>query len=119
MAERFNIDRVKRPMGSQPSFNEHPTVEALTGMVIALLGEVAVLRDRIDASERLSAAGGVHGPEEVDRFQADPEARLARQGVRTAMYDRVLGVAVDRLAPEQLKQEQTSYDQVLKDVSIR
>ena len=119
MAERFNLDRIQRAIGSQPSFHEIPAVDALTSMVIALLGEVAVLRDRLDASERLSKAAGSFGPGEVDRFKPDAETNTSRQATRDAMYDRVLGVGVDKLIPERLKREQAAYDQVLTDVSAR
>jgi hypothetical protein len=119
MAERFNLERIKHAVGSQPNFHDTPAIDALSGMVIALLGEVAVLRDRIDASERLSRLAGGHGPEDVDRFRPTAEDSLARQGVRNAIYDRVLGVAVERLVPETLKREQTAYEQVIQDVATR
>lgn len=116
MTERFNVDRTQRSIGSQPNFHDMPTIDALTGMVIALLGEVVVLRDRVDAAERLSAAAGGPGPAEVDRFAATPEVNLARQAVRNAVYDRVLGVAVDKLLPESLRRQQSAYETVLQDV---
>lgn len=119
MAERFNLDRVQRAIGSQPSFHESPAVDALTDMVIALVGEVALLRDRLDAHERLSGAHGGFGPRQVDAFKADGEAAPQRQAARDAIYDRVLGAGVDKLAPDRLKREQARYDQVLTDVSAR
>lgn len=119
MAERFNLERIQRSIGSQPRVHDNPTVDALSGMVIALLGEVAVLRDRLDAHERLSGNAGGFGPEDVDRFRPDTEANLRRQAVRDAIYDRVLGAGVEKLVPERLKQEQAAYDQVLVDITAR
>lgn len=119
MTERFNLERVNRSIGSQPSFHEGATVDALTAMVIALLGEVAVLRDRIDAAERLSEAAGGAGPADLDRFVASAEVNLSRQAVRNALYDRVLGVAVDKLVPEKLQREQAAYDNVLREVATQ
>ena len=117
MVARFNLDRIQRSIGSQPSFHNDPTIDALTSMVIALLGEVAVLRDRIDAGERLSEAAGGHGPSDVDRFQTDATVAAARGKVRDAIYDRVLGVGLDRVLPEELKRQQVAYEQTLSDVS--
>ncbi len=119
MAERRNLDRIQRSLGSQPVIHDSPTVDALGAMVIALLGEVAVLRDRLDANERLGKAWGGHSPAEVDAWLPDSATSAERALYRDAMYDRVLGVARDRLMPEALRQNQRDYDRVMDDVSTR
>lgn len=111
-----NRDRVARSVGSQPVIFKDATTDALAGMVLALLGEVAVLRDRLDANERLSAARGGHGPADVDAYQPDAAAKAWRARIRQLTYDRVLGVGRDKLLPEALKQ-QRDYDGVLADVT--
>jgi hypothetical protein len=117
MAERRNLDRVKQPLGSQPVFHDEATVDALGAMVIALLGEVMVMRDRLDANERLSARRGGDGPADVDRYLPDPAVAAERARYRDAAYDRVLGAARDRLMPAALREQQKAYDQVIADVS--
>ena len=116
MAERINRDRISRSKGSQPVVFEHETIDALAGMVLALLGEVVVLKDRLDANERLLKAAGLHGPADIDRFAADAPARAHRAAYRQATYDRVLGVARDRLLPDSLAQQQ-AYHSTLAAVS--
>ena len=116
MQARKNLDRVSRSVGSQPVIFKDATTDALTGMVLALLGEVAVLRDRLDANERLSAARGFHGPADVDDYRPDAGAKKYRTAYRHLMYDRVLGVGRDKLLPAALK-EQRDYDGVLSDVT--
>jgi hypothetical protein len=117
MTKRRNLDRVAAPLGSQPLFHDHATVDALNAMVIALLGEVTVLRDRLDANERLSEAHGGHGPADVDRYQPDPVVVRERALYRDGSYDRVLGVARDRLMPDALRIQQQAYDRIMDDVS--
>lgn len=119
MAERRNLDRVRQPLGSQPVFHDEATVDALGAMVIALLGEVMVLRDRLDANERLSAQAGGHGPADVDRYAPDTSVAIARSHYREAAYDRVLGVARDRLMPAALRAQQHAYEQVIADVATQ
>lgn len=119
MTERRNLERVQRPLGSQPVFHDTATVDALGAMVVALLGEVMVLRDRLDANERLSQAGGGPGPADIDRYLPDAGASAERSRYRDAAYDRVLGVARDRLTPAALRREQQAYDEVIEDVSHR
>ncbi len=116
MAERKNLDRKAFAKGSQPVVFGDPTTDALAGMVLALLGEVAVLKDRLDANERLLAAAGLHGPDDVDAFSPDAQVRAHRGAYRQACYDRVLGVARDRLLPEALA-EQQAYESTLSIVA--
>lgn len=113
---RFNRERTARAKGSQPVVFESATVDALAGMVLALLGEVVVLRDRLDANERLLAAAGLHGPDDVDRFAPDAAGKARRAAMRQGTYDRVLGVARDRLLPQALA-DQRDYDATLAAVS--
>lgn len=106
MAERKNLDRKAFAKGSQPVVFGDQTTDALAGMVLALLGEVMVLKDRLDANERLLAAARLHGPGDVDAFEPDAAGRAHRGAYRQAIYDRVLGVARDRLLPEALAEQQ-------------
>lgn len=117
-AERINRERVARSRGSQPTLFDDAATDALAGMVLALLGEVVVLKDRLDANERLLATAGLHGPETVDGFAPDEATRGHRAAYRQGIYDRVLGVARDRLMPGALA-EQDAYAAVLSDVAAR
>lgn len=112
MAERMNLDRKVFAKGSQPVVFGDQTTDALAGMVLALLGEVMVLKDRLDANERLLAGAGLHGPGDVDSYHPDADVRAQRGAYRQAIYDRVLGVARDRLLPEALA-EQQAYESEL------
>jgi hypothetical protein len=105
MAERKNLDRKDRSKGSQPVVFESATQDALAGMVLALLGEVVVLKDRLDANERLLKAAGLHGGEDIDAYHPDADARATRAAYRQKIYDRVLGAARDKLLPDALAQQ--------------
>ena len=116
MADRKNLDRTARSKGSQPVVFESATQDALAGMVLALLGEVMVLKDRLDANERLLKAAGLHGPADVDAYQPDADVRAARGAYRQKTYERVLGVARDRLLPDALA-DQAAYENELARVA--
>lgn len=116
MVERKNQDRTARSKGSQPIVLESATQDALAGMVLALLGEVMVLKDRLDANERLLSAAGLHGPTDIDAYHPDEEARAYRGAYRQKVYERVLGVARDRLMPEALA-DQAAYENELARVA--
>jgi hypothetical protein len=116
MAERMNLDRKAWSKGSQPVVFESETVDALAGMVLALLGEVVVLKDRLDANERLLKVAGLHGPADIDTFSPDADARAYRGTYRQGIYNRVLGTARDKLMPNALT-EQNAYEGVLDAVT--
>ncbi len=58
-------------------------------MIVALTSEVAVLRARLDAFERLSEAAGGVSPEQIDAFAPDAEAESERAKQRQRLLRRV------------------------------
>ncbi|MFO1426155.1 MAG: hypothetical protein U1F11_04110 [Steroidobacteraceae bacterium] len=68
---------------------EDPRVDTLLGMVMALTSEVAVLRERLDAHERLGAAGRTVTPQNVDEYEADEAAQRARAAQRQRLIEKV------------------------------
>ena len=65
-----------------------PRVDTLMGMVLQLLSEVSILRERVDAHERLAAAKQVATPEAVDDYVPDEAAKQARAAVRQRMIEK-------------------------------
>jgi hypothetical protein len=66
-----------------------PRVDTLLGMVMQLMSEVSVLRERVDAHERLGAASQPVTPETVDDYVPDEAAVKARAAVRQRMIEKV------------------------------
>lgn len=66
-----------------------PRVDTLLGMVMALTSEVAVLRERLDAHERLNRQGQAATPESVDGFLPDEQAQRERSAARQRLLDKV------------------------------
>ncbi len=66
-----------------------PRVDTLVGMVLALTSEVAILRDRVDAHERLAATQTPATPATVDDFVPDEAAQRERAARRQHLIDKV------------------------------
>ena len=64
-------------------------IDTLIGMVLALTSEVAVLRERVDAHERVAAAGGKLDPASIDDFEPDALALQARAVQRQRLIAKV------------------------------
>ena len=66
-----------------------PRIDTLLNMVMSLTSEVAVLRDRVDAHERLAAAGVVPAPDTDDAYDPDDAALKARAAQRQRLIAKV------------------------------
>jgi hypothetical protein len=84
MRERLTVHKGRR---EAPGVDTR--VDTLIGMVLSLTSEVAVLRERIDAHERLAAAGAFNGPEAVDSYLPDAAAEAARAAQRQRLLAKV------------------------------
>ena len=88
-------DRLKllrTPKGQRPQFLADPAVDKLLAIVVALVGEVAMLRDRQDTLEQLMQQQGVLGAQAIDEFQPSAAERAARDSRRAAYLDRVFRI---------------------------
>ena len=71
-------------------FFSNPDVDRLLSMVVALAGEVAVLRDRVDTHERLAEQGTLATAAEVEAYESSPEIAAERERWRTRYLRRVM-----------------------------
>lgn len=87
----------RRAKGARPYFFEDPTSDKLLSIVMALAGEVSVLRDRIDTLERLGAERSGVGASDVEAYQPNAAVRAERDAWREDFLNRLLRVVHDEL----------------------
>ena len=85
-------DRVRYVQGGRPRFFDDPVNDQLLAMVMALLGEVCVLRERLDSVERIAAARGLFAAADIEGLEPDAAARAERDSLRSGIMSRVLSV---------------------------
>jgi uncharacterized protein (DUF2267 family) len=86
-------------------------------MVMALTAEVSVLRERLDAHERLLGGAGLPvAPEAVDGYVPDAEARAYRQATRQRILRHVMRAINERLPPEELGTHTRAYQNIMDEV---
>lgn len=85
-------DRVQFVQGGRPRFFDDPVNDQLLAMVMALLGEVCVLRERLDTLERVAAARGLISAADLEDFMAEGDAARERDALRSGIMSRVLSV---------------------------
>jgi hypothetical protein len=69
-------------------------------ILLALMSEVASLRDRVDSHEQLARLGVLPTPDAVDDFRPDPAVLDAREARREAYVKRLLRVVLEEIEPE-------------------
>ena len=89
-AKTYDPQRARIPKGKRPTFFPDPAVDKLWWVMLALLGEVSVLRDRLDAHERLAARHGLFTAADIDEFEPSPDEAAARSSARDALLERTL-----------------------------
>lgn len=98
MTDDRSRDRVLYVQSGRPKFFDDPVNDQLLAMLTALLGEVCVLRERLDTVERLAEQRGLWRREEVERYQPDPAAEQARDELRKGALARVFSVLDEEIA---------------------
>lgn len=78
--------------GKRPVYFDDPQIDKLLAMVMALTGEVSVLRERLDTVERLLEAKGIVSISELEAYQPDEQVESERQQWRQEYISRVLRV---------------------------
>ena len=78
--------------GKRPRYFSDPATDRLLGILMSLIGEVSVLRDRLDSVERLIEAGGLFRREDIDSFLPDQKAEAEREATRRRYVERVMRV---------------------------
>lgn len=91
-------DRVEFVQSGRPKFFADPVNDQLLAMITALLGEVCVLRERLDTVERLAVQRNLWGPGDVESFEPDPAAEQARDELRKGALARVFSVLNEEIA---------------------
>lgn len=104
--------------GAQPSFFDQPALEAMHGMLLVLMEEVCVLRDRLDTYERLGAQGIAVTADAVDAYTPDDDAEQLREQRRQATIRRVLR-PVKQLQEASVSRAQARYEENARQVAER
>jgi hypothetical protein len=81
----------------RPTYLHPEDTDKVMAIVLALMSEVASLRQRIDTHERLALAGSVPTPSAVDAYRADSEAETARESWRESYIKRLLRVQFEEI----------------------
>jgi len=89
-SERKPRQRIAK--GRRPFFLESADSDKLLAMITALVGEMSVVKDRLDTHERLAAAGKIATPQEIEAYEPEEAVEDEREARRAAMLARVFRI---------------------------
>ena len=92
--------------GKRPHYFSNPDVDKLLSMIMALTGELAIARDRIDTIERVAATKGLFSSDDIENFDLDADVLQAR-----ADRHRLLLREVNRIIVGELEDLEGASDQ--------
>lgn len=100
-----------RAKGKRPDFLADPDKEKMLSMLMALVGEVSVMRERIDTIERLLDSKGTISREDIEAYEPDRDAGYER-GVMIREY-----IARIMRGPQQAMEAMRANDKPVEDLS--
>ena len=101
-----------RAKGARPKYFDDPAIDRLLSIVMALAGEVAVVKERLDTVERLLDAKGTISRADIKAYAPEPSAGHERGLMHREFAARILrGVQQDM---ESLEMAESSVEEVSK-----
>ena len=100
-SEKIKLPRTAK--GKKPQYFSDPTMDKMLSMILTLMGELSVTRDRLDTVERLIDKNGLFKFNDIENFELTEEVNQLRTKRRSAYIARVLKSVQDEI--DQLQQK--------------
>ena len=91
------IKLLRTAKGKRPNYFSDPDVDRLLAIIVPLIGEVAVLRDRLDTVERLAERHNLFAQEEIEKFNPSADEKQARDAWREKYLERIFRITQSEL----------------------
>lgn len=89
MNETTKVHVPQTAKGHRPAFFEDPVNDRIIAMMMSMITEMWVMRERLDSVEALCAQKGVFLDEELEKFEPSPERAEERERMRQELLDRI------------------------------
>lgn len=111
------IRRIRTAKGRRPYFFDDHNIDKLLAMLMALAGEVSVIRERLDTHERLGEKKRLASPKAIEGYKPTDAVDAERVKWRADYVARILRIVTDEL--EQVKRQETDkqYEKIVEEVS--
>jgi len=104
--------------GKRPKIYPNDGQDHIMAMTMALVQEVAVLRDRVDLVERVAESKGIILSDEIESFELNQTALEEREIWRNNYMARIFAIFEQEAAELQAKDTSEAYQKTLDDIAI-
>ena len=87
----------RKAKGQRPAFFDDPDTDKLVSMLMGLVGEVSVMRDRMDTIERLLGEKGLVSQSDIDNFEPPEDVLMQRAETREMFLGEITRVITSEL----------------------
>ena len=108
------IKLLRTAKGKRPNYFSDPDVDRLLAMIVPLIGEVSVLRDRLDTVERLAEKHDLFAQNEIEKFDPSAAEKQARDDWRAQYLSRIFRITQSELE-EATAGRGVDLDEVIED----
>ena len=116
-APQPEIKRIRTAKGRRPYFFDDPNVDKLLAMLMALTGEVSVIRERLDTHERLAEKKKFSTSANIEAYKPTESVDQARVKWRADYVARILRIVTDELEQITRKESDEQYENIIKEVA--
>ncbi|WP_317928549.1 hypothetical protein [Halioxenophilus sp. WMMB6] len=108
---------IRDAKGKRPGFYRTEGVDELLSMVMVMAGEISVLRDRLDAHERVAKHNGLDMASAIEQLELDEEALQAREAVRQDFLERLFYLARKEANEAATNQTDSSFNKTIEEIA--
>jgi hypothetical protein len=107
----------KKAKGKRPNFLDDPAIERVLSITLAVAGEVAVMRERLDTIERLMEKDQKVTRQAIDSFKPSMEEAQERAMWQQEYLSRILRIVQQEL--EALQSDEKSSEELAGELAKR
>ncbi|MFT6958088.1 MAG: hypothetical protein ACJAYC_003104 [Halieaceae bacterium] len=107
------IQLKRKAKGQRPLYFHDPDIDRLLAMLMGLVGEVSVLRDRLDTVERLAQEHNLFSQQQIEAFVPSEQVLQERAQLRETLLGEVTRVVTGDIEDLQ-NLEMTTYESAIK-----
>ncbi len=111
------VKRIRTAKGRRPYFFDDPNIDKLLAMIMALAGEVSVIRERIDTHERLAQKKKWASHQAIEDYKPDDVTEAFRAQWRADYIARILRIVQVELDQITRGESEKDYDKIVEEVS--
>lgn len=108
---------IRHARGKRPHFYATPGLDEAMGMIMVLANEISVLRDRIDAGERVAKAAGMDLAAGIEALELDDAALAEREERRQDFLRRLYYLQLKDAEEARQKQTAEGYADTIAEIA--